>query len=88
MPATRRPSAKDSAAPIAIGYAEWRARTAAELEQRYGVRWSTIPQREWTRLYVRGLSPQEAAAQADVIAYNMLPPAFRILGRKADARPA
>ena len=53
----------------------WRAAAEAELERLYpGVRAKSIPERIWTNLYVRGLSPHEAAKAADVHAWNKLTP--------------
>jgi len=51
-------------------YAEWKDRAEVQLEHRHGVKATTIPTRVWTRLYTQGRSPQEAAAQAAVSAYN------------------
>jgi hypothetical protein len=44
-----------------------------ELERRHGVKASTIPTRLWRRLFIQGRSPQEAAEQAAVSAYNTQP---------------
>jgi hypothetical protein len=41
-----------------------------KLERRHGVKASTIPARLWTKLYVRNLSPEAAAAEAAISAYN------------------
>jgi hypothetical protein len=57
----------------------WRAAAEVELERLYpGVRASSIPERVWTNLYVRGLSPHEAAKAADVHAWNKLTPFARL----------
>ena len=57
----------------------WRAAAEAELERLYpGVRASSIPERVWTNLYVRGLSAEEAARAADVHAWNKLTPFARL----------
>jgi hypothetical protein len=57
----------------------WRAAAEAELERLYpGVRAASIPERIWTNLYVRGLSPHEAAKAADVHAWNKLSPFARL----------
>jgi hypothetical protein len=62
-------------APPTTNYAEWKDRAEVQLERGHGVKASTIPTRVWTRLYVQGASPQEAAEQAAVSAYNT-PQAF------------
>jgi hypothetical protein len=46
-----------------------------------GVRAGSIPERIWTNLYVRGLSPTEAARAADVHAWNKLTPFERLLSQ-------
>jgi hypothetical protein len=51
-------------------YAEWKDRAEVKLEHRHGVKASTIPARVWTRLYLQGRSPKEAAEQAAVSGYN------------------
>jgi hypothetical protein len=57
----------------------WRREAEAELERLYpSVRATSIPERIWTNLYVRGLSPGEAARAADVHAWNKLTPFDRL----------
>jgi hypothetical protein len=57
----------------------WRREAEAELERLCpGVRATSIPERIWTNLYVRGLSPSEAARAADVHAWNKLTPFDRL----------
>jgi hypothetical protein len=66
--------------------AAWRAATEAELKRLHpDIRPSTIPLREWTRLYVRGLTPEAAAQQANVYAWNRHTPAERL--RKVKETP-
>jgi hypothetical protein len=54
----------------ATGYAAWQAEAAAALRQ-HGGKAGLVPNRVWTRLYVQGLTPEEAAEQADVSAYTV-----------------
>jgi hypothetical protein len=61
-----------------VDYKEWAKRAAAELEQRHDIKAATIPTRVWTRLFIRGLSPQDAAEQAAVSAYNTRSAAERL----------
>jgi hypothetical protein len=72
--------------PPDIDRAAWRAATEAELKLLYpDVRPSTIPQREWNRLYILRLTPKDAARQANVYAWNRHTPAERL--RKAKETP-
>jgi hypothetical protein len=73
---TRRP------APPTTSYAEWKDRPEVELERRHGVKASTIPTRLWSRLFVQGRSPQEAAEHAAVSAYNTRPAFERMRATK------
>jgi hypothetical protein len=57
----------------------WRAEPEQALERLYpGVKAASIPERVWTNLYVRGLSPNEAARAADVHVCNKLTPVDRL----------
>jgi hypothetical protein len=57
----------------------WRAEAEQALERLYpGVKAASIPERVWTNLYVRGLSPNEAARAADVHVWNKLTPVDRL----------
>jgi hypothetical protein len=72
--------------PPDMDQAAWRAATEAELKLLYpDVRPSTIPQREWNRLYILRLRPKAAAQQANVYAWNRHSPAERL--RQAKEAP-
>jgi hypothetical protein len=71
---TKAPSRVDRTAKQA-DYASWKVRAAADLANRHDVKPGIIPERLWRRLYIRGLSPQKAADQAAVSAYNTRSPA-------------
>jgi hypothetical protein len=71
MPSERSRTGRP-AAPT-TSYAEWKDRAEAQLERGHGVKATTIPARVWTRLYIEGLSPKEAAEQAAVSAYHTRP---------------
>jgi hypothetical protein len=60
-------------APATTSYAEWKDRAEVQLERRHGVKATTIPTRVWTRLYIQGRSPKEAAEQAAVSNFNTRP---------------
>jgi hypothetical protein len=42
-------------------YATWRLGVTAELQCQHGIAFDIIPEGGWTRLYVKGLSPEQAA---------------------------
>jgi hypothetical protein len=42
----------------------------AELQRQHNINPSAIPMRVWRHLYIQGRSPQKAADQAAVSAYN------------------
>jgi hypothetical protein len=75
MPTKR--SAKDRAAEEA-DYATWKITVGADLLERHDVKPGIIPERLWRRLYIMGLTPQKAADQAAVSAYNTMSPADRL----------
>jgi hypothetical protein len=56
----------------------WKILAGADLLGRHDVRPGIIPERLWRKLYVQGLSPQKAADQAAVSAYNTMSPADRL----------
>jgi hypothetical protein len=59
-------------------YRDWKDRAAAELERVHGVKASTTPECVWKKLYVQNMTPQEAAEQAAVSAYNARPASDRL----------
>jgi hypothetical protein len=63
------------ASRLPADYRRWKTRAAADLANRHDVKPAIIPKRLWRRLYIRGLSPQKAADQAAVSAYNTMSPA-------------
>jgi hypothetical protein len=80
MPSTRTtkaPSRVDRTAEQA-NYAAWKILALADLLERHDVKPATIPERLWRKLYIRGLSPQNAADQAAVSAYSAMSPADRL----------
>lgn len=62
-------------------YAAWKIMAGADLLGRHDVRPGIIPERLWRKLYVQGLSPQKAADQAAVSAYNTMSAAARLKRR-------
>jgi hypothetical protein len=75
MPTKR--SAKDRAAEQA-DYATWKITAGADLLERHDVKPGIIPERLWRKLYIAGTTPQKAADQAAVSAYNTMSPADRL----------
>jgi hypothetical protein len=68
---------KDRAAERA-DYAAWKIMAGADLLERHDVRPGIIPERLWRKLYRQRLSPQKAADQAAVSAYNTMSAAARL----------
>jgi hypothetical protein len=64
----RPPAAKPAPAPT--DFVTWKARAAAELKRQHSVNPGIIPARMWKHLYIQGRTPQKAADQAAVSAYN------------------
>jgi hypothetical protein len=59
-------------------YAAWKILAGADLLGRHDVKPGIIPEHQWRRLYIMGLTPQKAADQAAVSAYNAMSPADRL----------
>jgi hypothetical protein len=51
-------------------FVTWKARAAAELKRQHNINPGIIPARMWKHLYIQGRTPQKAAGQAAVSAYN------------------
>jgi hypothetical protein len=76
-----RPARADRAAEQ-TDYGAWKIEAAADLATRHGVAPGSIPERLWRRLYIEGMTPQEAADKAaDLIARKVRPAFERILGK-------
>jgi hypothetical protein len=80
-PKAPRPSQHDRATEQA-DYDAWKILARADLLERHDVKPRTIPERVWRHLYIQGRSPQGAADQAAVSAYNTQSAADRLRGRK------
>jgi hypothetical protein len=75
---TKAPQSRADRAAEQADYAAWKITAGADLLERYDVKPGTIPERLWRWFYMQGLSPQKAADQAAVSAYNARSPAPRI----------
>jgi hypothetical protein len=62
-------------------FVTWKARAAADLKRQHNVNPGTIPVRLWRHLYIQGRSPQAAADQAALSAYNNQSAANRLWKR-------
>jgi dihydropteroate synthase len=62
-------------------YAAWKILAGADLLQRHDVKPGIIPERLWRKLYIRGMTPQKAADQAAISAYNTQSAADRLKRR-------
>jgi hypothetical protein len=82
---SKRPTTKRPPAP-SLSFAQWRAQAAERLEKSYQVNAGIIPHRVWRNLYISNLSPEDAAQQADVSAYNVRLAFERVRGRGSKPR--
>jgi len=60
-------------------FSEWLERAQLALENQHNTRRNVIRPGAWTKLYVRGMSPDEAAQRAATEASNKLPASARVL---------
>jgi hypothetical protein len=60
-------------------FLDWFAETAAILQDEHGIGSTAIRPGTWTSLYIRGMSPAEAAERVATEAINALPASERIL---------
>jgi hypothetical protein len=60
-------SRSSSAIPrsVAPSYRNWKAQASKQLQHRHGIAAAAIPEREWTRLYIRRFRSAEAADRAE-----------------------
>jgi hypothetical protein len=80
-PCLRSAVAQDDPPAPTTSFFEWKDRAEVQLERGHGVKATTIPASVWTRLYIQGRSPKEAAEQAAVSAYNTRPAFQRMRGK-------
>jgi len=71
------PTKRSGTAP---SYVEWKARAAALLE-RQSLLPGVMRERDWRRLYLRGVTPEDAADRAQTYYYNTRP-AFERMRRR------
>lgn len=64
---------KARSSAVQADYAAWKAKAAAALECETEVNAGAIPERLWRHHYIQNLSPEQAAEQAAVSAYNTRP---------------
>jgi hypothetical protein len=50
---------------------DWQAQAAAALEREHGIKAGSIPSRVWKHAFVRGLTPEQAAKDAAISAWNV-----------------
>jgi hypothetical protein len=62
-------------------FSEWKERAEAVLQTEHSTRLTTVRPGAWTKMYIRGMTPEEAAAHAAAEALNKLPGGARIVGR-------
>jgi hypothetical protein len=85
MPTKRKPMAsRPSRGDRALeqdDFKTWLAAAVAELQREHNINPAISPQRMWRHLYIKGRSPQKAADQAAVSAYNTQSAADRLKRR-------
>jgi hypothetical protein len=87
MPTKRSGKGSPPAKPAsALNFVTWKARAAAELKRQHSVNPGIITARMWKHLYIQGKTPQKAADQAAVSAYNAQSTADR-LRKRGTKRP-
>jgi len=57
----KRPRKELAARPSADDYRAWKAGVATEMERLHSIAAGIIPEHVWTRLYVKGMTPEDAA---------------------------
>jgi len=60
-----------------MDYTIWKEHAATELAERHEIRATSIPEREWKRLFIVRSSPAEAASRAYTFWLNSQPARFR-----------
>jgi hypothetical protein len=81
MPSKRSGMGSPVAKPAPADFVTWKARAAADLKRQHNVNPGIIPARMWKHLYIQGKTPQKAADQAAVSAYNAQSAADRLKRR-------
>jgi hypothetical protein len=81
MPTKRSGMGSPVAKPAPADFVTWKARAAADLKRQHNVNPGIIPARMWKHLYIQGKTPQKAADQAAVSAYNAQSAADRLKRR-------
>ena len=59
-------------------YRAWKAGVTTEMERLHGIAAGVIPEHVWTRFYVRGMSPEEAAKAPELQNYFIKEPVERL----------
>jgi hypothetical protein len=59
-------------------YARWKSRVATEMERLRRISAGIVPEHVWTRLYVKGLTPEQAANAAELRNYYTRDPSDRL----------
>jgi len=73
MPRQSRATARDPE----LSYKAWKAEALNELQRQHDVTETAIPERVWTKLFVRRLGPKEAADRAEIY-YRKIQPAGKL----------
>jgi hypothetical protein len=79
MSRVRIPVAQPATYPT---FSEWLERAEAVLQVAHGTKPDRVRPGAWTKMYIRGMTPEEAAQQAAPEALNRLPVAERLLRQR------
>jgi len=59
-------------------YVAWRTQVAEELQRQHGIDLGVIPEAVWTRFFIRGLTPEQAANVPEIYNYVTREPGERL----------
>ena len=63
-------------------YRAWKVDVAMEMERLHGISSSIVPEHVWTRLYIKGLTPEQAAKAPELHNYYTREPGERLARSK------
>ena len=63
-------------------YAAWKSHVVTEMEHLHGISAGIVPEHVWTRLYVKGMTPEQAAKAPELRNYYTREPGERLARSK------
>jgi hypothetical protein len=76
MPRTRSEPRRKATEPLS--FADWHRQAVGSIDRMYAARIGRVAHRQWTRWYVSGLTPDDAARAAERDLWNAMTPAERM----------